>query len=98
MNQNNQNIDSSYSNIRIQERQQIIAILKAPIIQMGINVFTPSQQRVSEREKIRKEEMKEREAKFDKYNRPKGERAEQESEEKKLEREINLNENSRPIG
>jgi len=42
--------------------------------------------------------MREREQKFDKYNRPPGERAEQESNEKKLEREIQLDENSRPIG
>jgi hypothetical protein len=40
----------------------------------------PSQQRVPEGEKIRKEEMKKREGKFKKYNRPKeGERAEKES-------------------
>jgi hypothetical protein len=58
----------------------------------------PSQQRVPEGQKIRKEEMKEREEKFDKYNRPKGERAEQENKEKKIEREIQLDENSRPIG
>jgi hypothetical protein len=36
----------------------------------------PSQERVPEGEKIRREEMREREEKFDKYNRPKGERAE----------------------
>ena len=58
----------------------------------------PSQERVPEGEKIRKEEMREREEKFEKYNRPKGERAEQESEGEKLEREIKLDENSRPIG
>ena len=59
----------------------------------------PSQERVPEGEKIRKEEMRKREEKFDKYNRPKGERAkEQESDDKKLEREIKLDENSKPIG
>jgi hypothetical protein len=58
----------------------------------------PSQERVPEGEKIRKEEMRKREEKFDKYNRPKGERArEQESEEKKLEREIKLDENSKNL-
>src|SRR5215212_3325148 len=62
------------------------------------STITPSQQRVPEGKKIRKEEMREREQKFDKYNRPQGERAEQESNEKKLEREIQLDENSRPIG
>src|ERR687897_1283623 len=59
----------------------------------------PSQERVPEGEKIRKEEMRKREEKFDKYNRPKGERArEQESDDKKLEREMKLDENSKPIG
>jgi hypothetical protein len=47
----------------------------------------PSQERVPEGEKIRKEEMREREEKFDKYNRPKGERAEQESKDQRLERQ-----------
>jgi hypothetical protein len=42
--------------------------------------------------------MREREEKFDKYNRPQGERAEQESEERKIEMEIKLDENNRPIG
>src|ERR671910_840608 len=59
----------------------------------------PSQERVPEGEKIRKEEMRKREEKFDKYNRPKGERTrEQESDDKKLEREMKLDENSKPIG
>src|SRR5215211_6236872 len=62
------------------------------------STIIPSQERVPEGEKIRKEGMREREQKFDKYNRPQGERAEQESNEKKLEREIQLDENSRPIG
>jgi hypothetical protein len=34
----NQNLDSSYSNERSQERRQIIETLKAPIIQMGKNI------------------------------------------------------------
>jgi hypothetical protein len=55
-------------------------------------------ERVSEGEKLRKEEMRQREEKFDKYNRPKGERAESESEEKKITREVMLDENSRPNG
>jgi|SRR5215207_1014572 len=58
----------------------------------------PSQERVPEGEKIRQEEMREKEEKFDKYNRPKGERGEKESEEEKLEIEIQLDENSRPLG
>jgi hypothetical protein len=39
--------------------------------QQSSTVLTPSQQRVPEGEKIRKENMREREAKFDEYNRPK---------------------------
>jgi hypothetical protein len=49
----------------------------------------PSQERVPEGEKLREE-------KFDQYNRPKGERAENESEEKKITREVMLDEHSRP--
>jgi hypothetical protein len=39
--------------------------------QQSSTVLTPSQQRVPEGEKIRKEDEREREAKFDEYNRPK---------------------------
>ena len=42
--------------------------------------------------------MRKREEKFDKHNRPKGERAESESEEKKIKREVMLDEHSRPKG
>src|SRR5215208_4102879 len=49
--------------------------------QQSFAVLTPSQQRVPEGEKIRKEDMREREAKFDEYNRPKGERSKEESKE-----------------
>jgi hypothetical protein len=42
--------------------------------------------------------MREREEKFNQYNRPKGERAENESEEKKITREVMLDEHSRPKG
>ena len=34
----NQNLDSSYSNERLQERQQMIETLKAPIIQLGKSI------------------------------------------------------------
>jgi hypothetical protein len=44
--------------------------------QQESSVITPSQQRVPEGEKIRKETEREREEKFDKYNRPQGERRE----------------------
>jgi hypothetical protein len=64
--------------------------------QQSSTVITPSQQRVPEGEKIRKEDMREREAKFDEYNRPKGERSKEESKEQKIEREVMLDEYSRP--
>jgi hypothetical protein len=40
--------------------------------------------------------MREREKKFNQYNRPKGERAEKESKENKITREVMLDEHSRP--
>jgi hypothetical protein len=61
-------------------------------------VIKPSQERVPEGEKLRKEEIRQREEKFDQYNRPKGERAETESKEKKIAREFKLDESSRPKG
>jgi hypothetical protein len=64
--------------------------------QEGSSVIIPSQQRVPEGEKIRKEKEREREEKFDKYNRPQGERRDKESEEEKIERELKFDENSRP--
>jgi len=66
--------------------------------QQESSVITPSQQRVPEGEKIRKETEREREEKFDKYNRPQGERREKESREERIEREVKLDENSRPKG
>src|SRR5215210_9595006 len=42
--------------------------------QQSFAVLTPSQQRVPEGEKIGKEDMREREAKLDEYNRPKGQK------------------------
>lgn len=46
--------------------------------------------------KIRKQAMRRREAKFEKYNRPKGERRRQEPKEKAREREDKLEKFSRP--
>jgi hypothetical protein len=64
----------------------------------GSSIITPSQQRVPEGEKIRKEKEREREEKFDKYNRPQGERRVKEREEERMERELKFDENSRPKG
>jgi hypothetical protein len=66
--------------------------------QQESSVIIPSQKRVPEGEKIRKEKEREREEKFDEYNRPPGERRDKESEEEKMERELKFDENSRPIG
>ena len=66
--------------------------------QQESSVITPSQKRVPEGEKIRKETEREREEKFDKYNRPQGERRDKESQEERMERELKLDENSRPKG
>jgi hypothetical protein len=66
--------------------------------QQESSVITPSQQRVPEGEKIRKETEREREEKFDKYNRPQGERKGKQSKEGRIERELKFDENSRPKG
>jgi hypothetical protein len=66
--------------------------------QQESSVIIPSQKRVPEGEKIRKEKEREREEKFDRYNRPQGERRDKESEEEKMERELKFDENSRPKG
>src|SRR5215210_4400757 len=66
--------------------------------QQESSVITPSQQRVPEGEKLRKQAESEREEKFDKHNRPQGERRDKESEEERMERELKLDENSRPKG
>ena len=66
--------------------------------QQESSVITPSQKRVPEGEKLRKETEREREEKFDKYNRPQGERRDKESEEERMERELKFDENSRPKG
>lgn len=76
-------------------RFDAVSIGVSPNQQNKPSTIIPSQQRVPEGEKIRKEDMKEREEKFDKYNRPKGERAEKDS---KKETEIKLDENNRCIG
>jgi hypothetical protein len=59
-------------------------------------VVTPSQKRVPQGEKIRKRTMREREAKLEKYNRPKGERKRREHSPKKSLRESKIDRHSRP--
>jgi hypothetical protein len=59
-------------------------------------VVTPSQKRVPQGEKIRKQTMRKREAKLEKYNRPKGERKRREHPLKKGIRESRIDRHSRP--
>lgn len=59
-------------------------------------VVTPSQKRVPQGEKIRKQTMREREAKLEKYNRPKGQRRRREHPLKKGIRESKIDRHSRP--
>src|SRR5919197_5742891 len=61
-------------------------------------IIKPSQERVPEGEKLRKVQMRQREEKFEKYNRPKGKRAQKESKENKITRELQLDEHNRPKG
>ena len=61
-------------------------------------VITPSQKRVPQGKKIRKQTIRKREAKIDRYSRPKGRRREKESEIKKRTREALLNKHNRPKG
>jgi hypothetical protein len=66
--------------------------------QRGSSVIKPSQKRVPKGEKLRKQAMRRREAKIEKYNRPKGERKRKEPKEKRKEREEKLERFSRPKG
>ncbi len=59
-------------------------------------VITPSQKRVPQGEKIRKQTMREREVRLEKYNRPKGERRRREHPLKKGIRESKIDRHSRP--
>ena len=54
--------------------------------QQDSSVITPSQKRVPKGEKIRKGTEREREKKFDKYNRPKGERRDKKAKKKNRKR------------
>ena len=59
-------------------------------------VITPSQKRVPQGEKIRKQTVREREAKLEKYNRPKEERKRREHPLKKGVRESKIDRHGRP--
>jgi hypothetical protein len=59
-------------------------------------VITPSRRRVPEGEKIRKKAIREREAKIEKFSRPKGKKRRRESPPKRALREKNIDRHSRP--
>jgi hypothetical protein len=64
--------------------------------QKGSAGITPSQKRVPEGEKIRKLTIRKREAKIERYSKPKGERNRRESKLKKNVREAKFDKHSRP--
>jgi len=81
------------------------SLLRLDAISLGIfpeqqesAVITPSQKRVPRGEKLRKEKIREREAKIDRHSKPKGERSRKESKLKKNIRESLLDRHSRPKG
>jgi hypothetical protein len=66
--------------------------------QQGSAVITPSQTRVPEGEKLRKQTIKKREAKIERHSKPKGQRSKRESKLKKRIRESRLDRHNRPRG
>ena len=81
------------------------SLLRLDAISLGIfpeqqesAVITPSQKRVPRGEKLRKEKIKEREAKIERHSKPKGAKGRKESKVKKRIRESLLDKHSRPKG
>src|SRR5215218_2911297 len=81
------------------------SLLRLDAISLGIfpeqqesAVITPSQKRVPRGEKIRKQKIREREAKIDRHSKPKGEKSRKESKVKKRVREALLDKHNRPKG
>ncbi len=79
------------------------SLIRLDVISLGLApeqteqaVVTPSQKRMPQGEKIRKQRMREREAKLEKYNRPKGERRRREHPLKKGIMESRVDRHSRP--
>ena len=79
-------------------RLDAISLGIAPTQQQESAVITPSQKRVPQGKKIRKQMIKKREAKIDRYSKPKGRRRDKESKIKKRTREALLNKHNRPKG
>ena len=79
------------------------SLLRLDAISLGIfpeqqesAVITPSQKRVPRGEKLRKEKIREREAKIERHSKPKGEKSRKESKVKKRVREALLDKHIRP--
>src|SRR5918994_6242042 len=79
-------------------RLDAISLGISPTQQQESAVITPSQKRVPQGKKIRKQMIKKREAKIDRYSKPKGRRRDKESKIKKRTREALLNKYNRPKG
>ena len=78
-------------------RLDAISLGMFPTQQQESAVITPSQKRVPQGKKIRKQQtIRKREAKIDKYNRPKGEKSKKESKRVKNVRETLLDKHARP--
>ena len=81
------------------------SLLRLDAISVGIfpeqqesTVITPSQKRVPRGEKLRKQTIREREAKIERHSKPKGEKGRRESKVKKRVREALLDKHSRAKG
>jgi hypothetical protein len=77
-------------------RLDAISLGLFPTQQQESTVITPSQKRVPQGKKIRKQTIRKREAKIDKYSRPKGEKSKKESKHIKNVRETLLDKHARP--
>jgi hypothetical protein len=77
-------------------RLDAISLGLFPTQQQESTVITPSQKRVPHGKKIRKQTIRKREAKIDKYSRPKGEKRKKESKHVKNVRETLLDKHARP--
>jgi hypothetical protein len=77
-------------------RLDAISLGLFPTQQQESAVITPSQKRVPRGKKIRKQTIRKREAKIDKYSRPKGEKSKKESKHIKNVRETLLDKHARP--
>jgi hypothetical protein len=81
------------------------SLLRLDAISLGLSpeqqesaVITPSQRRLPEGEKLRKQTIKKREAKIERHSKPKGEKSRRENKVKKRVREALLDKHSRPKG